>query len=146
MILLAKMAIGLTASLAVAGAWVFHEGVIRVDVDEHRDGGSHLHFWVPATAVSTGLHLTPRKHLREAATQARPYLPLLREIAKELQKYPEAEFVDVVSSQEHVRISIHGGKLGIDVVTEEGDVVHVTVPAHVLSDVADGLESEAPGV
>lgn len=36
MLLLAKAALGLGAFVAVAGAYVFHEGVIHVDVDESR--------------------------------------------------------------------------------------------------------------
>lgn len=39
MLVLAKVALGLGATLAMTTAYVFHEGVIRVDVDEHRPGG-----------------------------------------------------------------------------------------------------------
>ena len=146
MLLLGKVALGLGATVAVAGAYVFHEGVIRVDVDEHRDGGSHVHFWVPATVVSTGMHFVPKEKMQQAAEQARPYLPVLREVSKELEKYPDAELVEVSDLQQHVRISMAGGKLRIDAVTENGDVVHVSVPAWVLRDVADELEDHAPGV
>jgi prephenate dehydrogenase len=38
------------------------------------------------------------------------------------------------------------GKLQIDAVSADGDVVHVSVPARVLQDVADELEEKAPGV
>jgi hypothetical protein len=38
------------------------------------------------------------------------------------------------------------GKLRIDAVSGDGDVVHVSVPARVLRDVADELEEKAPGV
>lgn len=39
MLVLAKVALGLGATLAMTTAYIFHEGVIRVDVDEHRPGG-----------------------------------------------------------------------------------------------------------
>jgi len=146
MLLLAKAALGMGSLVAATGVYVFHEGVIRVDVDEHRSAGSHVHFWVPATVVSTGLHFVPREKMRHTAEQVRPYLPVLREVAKELRKYPEAEFVDVTSGTDHVRVAMSGGKLRIDAVSEDGDVVHVSVPAEVLSDVADQLEAQAPGV
>ena len=81
MLILAKAALGVGATLALAGVYVFHEGVIRVDVDESCSGGSHVHFWVPATAVSLGLCLAPRRPLQRAAAQVRPYLPLLRELS-----------------------------------------------------------------
>jgi len=145
MLLLAKAALGFGATLAVAGAYVFHEGVIRVDVDENRADGSHVHFWVPATTVSAGLRVLPKHHLQQAAAQARPYLPLLREISKELKKYPNAELVDVRDSSNHVRIAVHDGKLYIDAVTGT-DNIHVNFPVETISDVADRLEDAAPGV
>jgi len=146
MILLAKVALGLGATMGTAGAYVFHEGVIRVDVDEHRAGGSHVHFWVPATVVSVGMHLAPKEQLNHVTEEARPFLPVLREVAKELEKYPNVELVDVTDARDHVRVAMEGGKLRIDAVTGDGDVVHVSVPARLLCDVADELEEKAPGV
>lgn len=146
MLILAKVVLGLGVTAAAAGAYVFHEGVIRVDVDEHRDGGTHMHFWVPATVVSTGLHFVPAEKLQCAAQNARPYLPVLRELSKELEKYPNAELVDVAGREDHVRIAMTGGKIQIDAVSQNGDAVHVTVPARVLRDLADQLEDHAPGV
>jgi hypothetical protein len=145
MLFLAKAAIGASATLALAGAWVFHEGVIRVDVDEARSGGSHVHFWVPATTVSTGLRLTPRHYLRQAADKSRDYLPVLRELAKELQKYPNAELLDVRDASNHVHVSVKGGKLYLDAVSDNEDI-HISCPTVTLEDVADRLEDAAPGV
>ena len=146
MLLIAKAALGAGATLAVAGAYVFHEGVIRVDVDENRNGGSHVHFWVPATAVSGGLRVVPSHYIRHAAEQSRPYLPVLREVAKELAKYPNAELVDVRgANHEHVRITVKDGKLYIDAVDQENNV-HVSVPTETIADVADRLEDAAPGI
>lgn len=146
MLMLAKIALGFGATAAMAGMYVFHEGVIRVDVDEPRDGGSHVHFWVPATAVSTGMHFVPPEKMKDTAARLWPYLPAMREMAKELEKCPDAELVDVVSGQDHVHVAMASGRLQIDAVSEDGDVVHVSVPARVLRDIADELESKAPGV
>jgi len=146
MLLLAKAALGLGATLAMAGVYVFHEGVIRVDVDEHREGGQRVHFWVPATVVAAGMHFVPAEKMRGSAAQVKAYLPVLREVSKELEKYPDVELVDVESGQDHVRVAMVEGKLRIDAVSEDGDVVHVSVPAAVLRDVADELEAKAPGV
>ena len=146
MLMLAKVALGFSAAMAAAGVYVFHEGVIRVDVDEHRAEGSHVHFWVPATVVATGLHFVPPGKMQDTAAKVRPYLPVLREVSKELQKYPDAELVEVENSQDHVRVAMVSGKLRIDAVSEDGDVVHISLPAQVLSDVADELEAKAPGV
>lgn len=145
MILLAKAALGLGATMAVAGAYVFHEGVIRVDLDENRVGGSHVHFWVPATAVSAGLRLAPQRCLEDAATKARPFLPLLREISKELEKYPNAELVEVQDLSGRVRVAMVRGKLEIDAVGDD-QIVRVRVPAETIRNAADRLEDAAPGI
>lgn len=146
MLILAKAALGLGATMALAGAYVFHEGVIRVDVDEHRTDGSHVHFWVPATVVSVGMHFVPKDQLNRTTEQVRPFLPALRELTKELEKYPNVELVDVTNARDHVRVAMVDGKLRIDAVSGEGDVVHLSVPARVLQDVVDELEENAPGV
>lgn len=146
MVILAKAALGLGATMALAGAYVFHEGVIRVDVDEHRTDGSHVHFWVPATVVSVGMHFVPKDQLNRTTEQVRPFLPALRELTKELEKYPNVELVDVTNARDHVRVAMVDGKLRIDAVSGDGDVVHLSVPARVLQDVVDELEENAPGV
>jgi len=145
MLLLAKVALGLGATLAVTTAYVFHEGVIRVDVDESRPGGSHVHFWVPATAVSAGMRvarLAPQHPLEQAAEQAKPYLPVLRAFAKVLQKYPDGEFIDIKDVEQHVHIATVHGELRIDVLGD-GETVHLQVPIETLMDVADRLEDAA---
>ena len=145
MLLLAKIGIGIGATSACASAWVFHEGVIRVDVDECQPGGSHVHVWVPATTVSVGLRLAPRRYLRHAAQQSRQCLPAIREIAKELEKYPNAELVDVRNSTDHVRVFMRNGRLYVDATTPT-DNVHVSFPTATLRDVADRLEEAAPTI
>jgi hypothetical protein len=145
MLLLGKIALGCGATAAMAAAWICHEGMIRVDVDEGRAGGSHVHLFVPATAVSVGLRVVPRHYLTHAAQQSRECLPLLREISKELPKYPNAELVDVRSKTEHVRVAVRNGKVYLDVV-DGADNIHISFPAETLTDVADRLEDAAPGV
>ncbi len=145
MLFLAKIALGLSATVAMSAVYVFHEGVISVDVDEHRTDGSHIHFWVPATAVSAGMHFVPAREFQQAAQQARPYLPAIRELAKELQKFPNAELVDVQDATDHVHIALVDGKIQIDAVNRE-ETVHVRVPVETLIDVSDRLESNAPTI
>lgn len=145
MLFLAKAALGATAILALAAVYVFHEGVIRIDVDENYSGGSHVHLWVPATTVSIGLRLTPRRHLERAAAQARPFLPVLREVSKELQRYPNAELLDVCDSSDHVHVVVRAGRLYVDAVNDT-DRIHVAFPIEVVSDVADRLEDVAPPI
>jgi hypothetical protein len=145
MIILAKCALALTSTILVAGVYTFHEGVIRVDVDEHRDGGSHVHFWVPAAAVPMAMHFVPKRHFREIPAEAADCLPLLRIVTSELRRYPNTTFVDVQDGNDHVRVATNGSKIQIDVVNDEENV-HVAVPLSTVNDVANQLAAEAPGV
>jgi hypothetical protein len=145
MLIIAKVALGLGATLAVSGAYVFHEGVINVDVDEFGSGGSHVHFWVPAMAVSLGLRVVPRQHIEQAAAQVQPFLPVLREMAKELKKFPNAKFVEVKDGTDHVYIGTLDGKLRIDAVNHT-ETVHLRIPVETIEDVADRLEADAPAI
>jgi hypothetical protein len=144
--LLAKLALGLTGTVVLAGAYTFHDGIMRVE-ENNRADRRHVHVWVPAAVVPMAMHFVPRRHLERAAEQARPWLPTLRALTHELEKYPNAEFVDVRENhgEEHVRIHTHDGKILIDV-DEPGEQVHVACPLAVMRDVANELEDNAPTV
>jgi len=143
--ILAKLALGFASTIVVASAYTFREGTIRVDVDEHRDGGSHVHFWVPAAAVPMAMHFVPKQHLREASQHASEYMPLVEVMTTELRKYPDTVFVEVEDGKDHVRIATSGAKLQIDVVNDEENV-HVAVPLSTVNDVARQLTADAPGI
>ena len=142
--LLAKAALGVGGALVAMGAYTFHEGVIRVDVDEFRAGGSHVHFWVPAAMVPMTMHFVPKHHFRDAACHAREFLPVVHALFKELKNYPDAEFGEVKDDDQHVQIRTHEGKLQIDV-DDPGEKVHVLVPLSTVQDVVGQLEDSAPG-
>ena len=143
--LLAKLALGFGGTLVLAGAYTFHEGVMRLDVDEDHADGHHVHVWVPAAMVPLAVRAVPKHYLEHAAGQAAPWLPTLRALTRELKKYPEAELVEVDDSRGHVRVRTHEGKLTIDV-DEPGDQVHVACPLAMLESVERELEKDAPGV
>jgi hypothetical protein len=145
MLILAKCALALTSTIVVAGVYTFHEGVIKVDVDEQRADGSHVHLWVPAAAVPMALHLVPKQHLRQASTEAAEFMPLLQIVTSELRRYPNTTFVEVQDGNDHVRVGTVGTKLQIDVVNSEENV-HVSVPLSTVNDIADQLTGSAPGV
>jgi hypothetical protein len=142
--LFAKLALGFGGTLVLATAYTFREGTIRVDVDEFREGGAHVHFWVPAAAVPMAMHLAPKRHLEHAAEHAAEWMPTVHTLLKELDKYPEAEFVNVQQGEQHVQIRTHNGKLQIDV-DDPNEKVRVLCPLSTLDDVAGELESHAPG-
>jgi hypothetical protein len=142
--LVAKIALGLASTVAFATAYTFREGVIRVDVDEFRQGGSHVHVWVPAAAVPVALHFAPKEHMQEAAVHIEPFMPTIRALAKELRKYPEVTFVDVQDGKQHVKVGTHNGKIQVDVESPD-ESVHVACPISTVEEVASGMTSHIPG-
>jgi hypothetical protein len=142
--LLAKIALGLASTIAFAAIYTFREGVIRVDVDEFRDGGSHVHLWVPAAVVPVALRCAPREHLRDVGEKIKPWIPTIRRLAKELEQYPEANLIEVVDGADHVQIRTHAGKLQIDV-NEPGESVHVAFPISTLEEISGQLTENIPG-
>jgi hypothetical protein len=81
--------------------------------------------------------------MRHASEQAREALPVLHAIVKELKKYPDADFVEIVDHDQHVRMRTHGGKLQIDV-DAPGEKVHVLCPLSTIEDVTSQIEEQAP--
>jgi hypothetical protein len=140
--ILAKLALGFGGTLVLAGAYTFHEGVVRID--QEQADGQHFHYWVPAAALPMAMHLVPKRELERVTAEGGPWIPVFRALAKELKKYPEAELLDV-SGADHVRIRTHRGKLLIDVDEEPGDHVHVVCPLATMEDIASELEANAPG-
>lgn len=138
MMILAKLALGAAGTLAVATVYAFREGTIRVDVDEHKAGGSHVHIWVPAALVPATLHFVPDDKVQEAAVRAKEALPIAEIVAKELENYPNAEFVQVDGDEEHVKVSVRSGKVYVDV-QDHGDEVHVAVPVSTIRDVIENI-------
>ncbi|HLZ49862.1 MAG TPA: hypothetical protein VKP61_03860 [Candidatus Acidoferrum sp.] len=144
MVLLGKLALGFGATVVLAGAYTFREGLLRVDVDESRGNGSHVHVWLPAAAVPMAMHFVPRHQLERAGQHAGQMMPLVHAVAKELQRYPEAELVEVRDGENYVRIRTHNGTFLVDV-DEPGETVHVACPLATIDDVSRELAAFAPG-
>jgi hypothetical protein len=145
MLLLAKLALGVGGTLVLAGAYTFHEGVLRVSVDEHRPGGSHVHLYLPAAVVPMAVRLAPRHRLEDALRNANEWLPTVKTLSKELRKYPNADFVEVTTAAEHVHVQTRDGKLQIDVESPR-ESVHVACPLVAVQDLFDALEANGSGI
>jgi hypothetical protein len=144
--LLAKVALAMGGTIVAAGAYTFHDGVLRVQVDDEA-GGRHVHFWAPAAIVPMAMHVVPRYHFDHIPPEARRLMPTLRALSKELEKYPNAEFVEVggISRDQHVNIRTQDRRLVIDV-EQPGESVHIACPLAMVRDVADVLEANVPAV
>lgn len=143
MVLLGKIALGLGAAVVLSTAYTFREGVIRVDVDENRANGSHVHLWAPAAVVPMTLHFVPTRRMMRVGECAGRYMPLVHSVAKELVTYPEATFVEVQSGDQHVVVRTHNGSVWVDVDAPD-EHVHVKCPIATIDDVALQLAAAAP--
>lgn len=137
-----KAIAGMAGTTLLAGALVFHEGVITVNVREKRADGDHIRFFVPATVASFGVGLVPEQHIRRATRHAHEYLPAARIAMQELAKCPDTVLVEVKERDEHVRIEKRGGRLLVDV-DSRSEEVHVGVPIQTVVSVLKELESSA---
>lgn len=138
-----KAIAGMAGTTLLAGALVFHEGVITVNVREKRADGDHIRFLVPATVVSYGMGLAPEEHIRRATRHAHEYLPAARIAMQELAKCPDTVLVEVKERRgEHVRIEKRGGRLLVDVDSDKEEV-HVGVPIQTVVSVLRELEVTA---
>ena len=143
MLLLAKLTLGFTGAMTLAAGYTFHEGLVRVSVDEHRPNGDHVHVMVPAALIPAALHLAPRHSLDQAAQQAGPWMPVVQEVTKELRNYPDTEFVEVQDENEHVVVRTEKGTLRIDVDSPE-ETVHVACPLSTIEHVSEQLAKAVP--
>ena len=123
-----------------AAAATYRAGLVRVSVEEKRPGGDKVRLLVPGILLTTALRLVPEKTLHEELRDARPYLPVAAALARELQRYPDASFVEVSNAQEQVRVSTRRGVLVVDV-NSPNETVHVAVPLAVLADLTAELNA-----
>jgi hypothetical protein len=144
MILLAKVGLGVVGAVALTGAYTFREGVMRVDVDEFRSGGDHVHLWLPAAAVPMVVRLMPDKCMRDAANNAREWMPVAQAVAHELGKLPDSTLLEVRDGEQHVMVSTQNGAIKIDV-TDPRESVHVLCPLATIEDVTGAIEEVRPG-
>jgi hypothetical protein len=144
MIFLAKLGLGVVGTIAVAGAYTFRDGVMRVDVDEARENGSHVHLWLPAAAIPEVMRLVPERELHRASHEAREWMPLASTLAHELGRLPDSTLVEVQDAKEHVVISTHNGALKIDVTDAEEDV-HIVCPLATIEDITQQIAGARPG-
>jgi hypothetical protein len=129
----------LGAALA-GGALVYDMGGVWVSVKAKKPGGENIRLVVPAAAGPVALWLAPKEKIREAAKDARPWLPAIKAAAEELRNCPDGPLVEVTNPKEKVRIAKQGGALVIDV-DDPNETVHVSVPLKAVGIMAAQLEA-----
>lgn len=142
MMSVAKIGGWVLGTALVAGGILSSEGFVHVHVEEQRKGGTHLQLVVPAMVVPIALELVPRRNIADAASQVRPWLPVIDAAAKGLGDCPAGPLVEVDDPSEWVSVVKSHGSLVVDVDQPE-ERVHVSVPIATMRSVAHVLGKRA---
>jgi hypothetical protein len=145
MLLVGKILLGAAGSVVAMGAVISSEGFVNVRVYEKKTDGVHLHIIAPVLLMNAGLHFVPRQHLKEAAEQVRPWLPVIDAAVQELKKSNDVELVEVRGPDEHVKVATKGGSMVVDV-TGADDEVHVSLPLSEIDRVVHEIAAAGPTI
>lgn len=137
--------VGFASIAGTVGIATYQAGAVRISVTEKRRDGNHIRLIVPAILVPLGLHFVPEKELRKQSAEMRKWLPAIKAASQELERCPDATFVEVKGPDENVSIRKSGDSLYIDV-DDSGDTVHVSFPVRVVNTAVRQLEASNPPV
>lgn len=143
MVLLGKVALGMTGALVAGVGLLFSEGVVEVKVIEKQPEVHHIYVVAPALLAPIGMHFVPKRHLQEAARQLRPHLPEIRAALEGLRDSEDMTFVDVKEPDEHVKVEKSGGSIVVDVLDKD-ETVYVSVPIRAISSTVEELAAASP--
>jgi hypothetical protein len=137
-VVLALLAVPVGATLLLAGSLVAH-GVVTVNVNETKEGGTHLYLPVPAGLLYLGMDLLPLLdrdgELSRARREIGPWAPVAAAALESLETCPDAVLVDVEERGQTVKIVKAGRSIEIRIHDQNGDV-EISLPAHLFTRVA----------
>ncbi|NDQ57367.1 MAG: hypothetical protein GZ088_09880 [Acidipila sp.] len=138
--IIAKILLG---TAVLGGAVAMQDGIVTVNVREKHPGGHHIWVAAPGVLVPLGLKFAPRHELEEQMRCSREWLPVVHAALRELQKSPDAIFVEVQTAREHVLVQKSWGRIQVDVDTDDAEV-HVAVPLRTAQHALAELEELQP--
>jgi hypothetical protein len=138
MILIGKIALGITGTMLAGLGVVCSEGMIEVNVVERQPEVHHVYVLAPGMLVPIAAHFIPRRDLTQAAEQLRPYMPTIRAAMSQLRECDDFVLVDVKDRDQHVEVQKLGGSLVVDV-KDQDETVHVSTPIRAISNTLEQL-------
>jgi hypothetical protein len=131
--------VAVVVNVGVIGAAVaYHEGAAVVSIHEKKPDGVNLWLPVPVALVHAGVSFAPADEIREATRELDRWRPLVDAVLDELDRAPDAVFVEVKTPDEAVTVAKRHGRLVVDVDTH-GETVHVSVPSDAVRTILDAL-------
>ena len=135
----AVVAFGVTTAAATVAYSYYNGGFVRIAVDDRSADPTTIHLAVPAMVLDAALALAPLAIPADAQADLRrelgDYGPMLRQLAAELERCPDAILVEVEDDTDHVRITKERNSLIIRVRSTDTDVdvqVPVSLAGHAL--------------
>ena len=141
--MIAKLTSGALGTVTLAGALLFHQGVVDVNVHEKHAGGDHVRVFVPAALLPLAAMAVPDEVIRRHAEHARQVLPAALIAAQELEKCPDTVLVEVQDRDEHVRVEKSGSNLIVDV-NSPRETVHVSIPLRTIRSILQEVQAAGP--
>ena len=138
MILLGKIALGITGTMLAGLGVVCSEGLVEVNVVERQPEVHHVYVLAPAMLMPIAAHFVPRHKMGEAAHQLRPYMPTIRAALNQLRECDDFVLVDVKDREQHVEIQKLDGSFVVDV-KDQNETVHVSTPIRAISSTLEQL-------
>ena len=136
-----KVGLLITLPFLVLGAVVLKDGVVVVDVVNHRED-SRIFVPVPLSLVNFAAGMVPRPHRTEVAEKLKNCQPYMDAFANQMVDLPDAVFVEVRNPREQVHVAKEGNSLVIDV-NNSDEKVHVSVPIRGMKRVIQNLTNVA---
>jgi hypothetical protein len=136
MILLGKIALGVTGVMFAGVGVLCSEGFVQVNVVQKQADGHHINVIAPAVLGPIAAHFIPRHDLLQASEQVRPWLPLIDTTLDALREADDVVLVEVKDHDQHVRVAKEGGSIVVDVDDPE-ETVHVSAPLRAISGTVD---------
>lgn len=135
----AIVAFGVVGATAAVVHSFTHAGFIHIAVDDRGGDPVSIRIAVPVVvagaAVTVATHAMPAEARAEMRRELGPYQPLLRELAAELERCPDATLVEVEEGGDHVEVIKEGANLIVRVRSADADVdvqLPVALAGHAL--------------
>lgn len=138
MILLGKIALGITGTMLAGLGVVCNEGMVEVNVVESQPEVHHVYVLAPAMLMPIAAHFVPRRQMDDAAHQLRPYMPTIRAALSQLRECDDFVLVDIKDHDQHVEIQKLDGSFVVDV-KDQDETVHVSTPIRAISSTLEQL-------
>ncbi len=130
----------LTFSVSIAFA-VHNAGMMEVDVDSHGPGGDDVRIVFPAFLAHIAISLVPSSVFEHIDDQALEWMPVVADVSRKLEEYPDFVLVEVTSRNETVLITKKQGTLVVEVESDDENV-HVALPLSLVGRVVNKLQKK----